>query len=148
MKVRDPGHTYALDMRGSPVKQVFQFSDHEVDPPKPGTTTQEVLRMLIDRTMYCDSCMPCELNQHIIDHLRMALVLHEARALIRKVEKSEIRPELVVLGHDHHFWLGIPTANGEPTQPMMMSEYDHEPGGDRTKTGGVAQGVCDYRHRR
>jgi len=147
MKVIDPGHAYSLDMRGIPTKQMFRFPDHEVEPHKPGTTTQELLRMLIDRTMYCDSCMPCELNQHIIDHLRMALVLHEARAMIRKVEKGEIRPELVDVGPDHHFWLGSPTINGDPTTPMVMSAYDHEPGGDRTKTGGTNQGVCNYTKR-
>ncbi len=48
-------------------------------------------------------------------HLRMALALHEARALLRHVEKGEIKPELVAVGSDGHFIIGAtptPTPGG------------------------------------
>ncbi len=44
-------------------------------------------------------------NDDIIRHLRMALVLHEARALIRKVHKDELAPEIVDVAGDGHFRL-------------------------------------------
>lgn len=73
--------------------------------PHGGTQTQEVLRALIDRTMHCDNCLRWEGNDKIIYHLRMALALHEARALERKVEKGLFRPEQVPVDVDGHFEL-------------------------------------------
>jgi len=74
----------------------------------PGTQTQEVLRALIDRTQHCHNCLPHEVNAKIIYHLRMALVLHEARALERKVEKGLLKPEQIVTDEDGHFKLTLP----------------------------------------
>jgi len=71
--------------------------------PHPGTQTQEVLRALIDRTQHCDNCLRWEGNDKIIHHLRMALALHEARALERKAEKGLYSPELIHVGKDGHF---------------------------------------------
>lgn len=65
-----------------------------------------MLRALIDRTMHCDNCLRWEGNDLIIHHLRMALVLHEARALGRKVEKGELEPERITIStKDGHFKL-------------------------------------------
>lgn len=61
--------------------------------------------MLIDRTMHCDNCLRWSSNDQIIWHLRMALVLHEARALERKTEKGLIEPERLKISDDGHFKL-------------------------------------------
>jgi hypothetical protein len=66
---------------------------------------KRILRALIDRTMHCDNCLRWAGNDKIIYHLRMALALHEARALERKTEKGLIRPELIRTSSDGHFKL-------------------------------------------
>ena len=105
MKVIDPGHIYELDTLDGDFRQVVRFVkrfrgalNHS------GTVNQELLRVLIDRVRFLDAEKPWPLNEQIIYHLRMALVLHEARALIRKVEKMEINPEsIAVSGSDGHY---------------------------------------------
>ena len=58
------------------------------------TTTQEVLRALIDRTEYLDNVIHCTETQDAIWHLRMALFCYEARAYRRKQEgKNRQKPE-------------------------------------------------------
>lgn len=119
MKVIEEGHIYRLDwLDGEPnyignrtedgqrelMANDLIFVNRE-DNPHPGTQTQEVLRALIDRTMHCDNCLRWPGNDLIIHHLRMALVLHEARALGRKIEKEELQPERVTLSTDGHFKL-------------------------------------------
>lgn len=111
MKVIEPGHIYELhwlDCKPQPPEWPYQRSNTLVfvnreATPHPGTQTQEVIRALIDRTQHCDRCLRWDGNDQIIHHLRMALVLHEARALARKTEKGIIAPELIVTGLDGHF---------------------------------------------
>lgn len=120
MKIIEPGHIYDLnwlDMKKEGEEKIFKtkenpgtlltsllvFVNREAGTEHPGTQTQEVLRALIDRTMHCDNCLRWEGNDQIIYHLRMALVLHEARALERKTVKGIIAPELIVTGRDGHF---------------------------------------------
>lgn len=119
MKVIEPGHIYELNFLDDVVfkdtpeawaeaekyqaSKLLTFVNREEGHEHPGTQTQEVLRALIDRTYHCDHCMPDEANAMIIYHLRMALVYHEARALIRKTEKGEFNPELVHTDKDGHF---------------------------------------------
>lgn len=112
MKVIETGHIYELRSRrpenavgpaGDP--PVVTFINKQPGQEHDGTTTQEVLRMLIDRTRHCANCMPHRNNEQIVYHLRMALVLHEARALERKVEKGDIIPEYLGVGSDGHFKL-------------------------------------------
>lgn len=108
MKVIEPGHLYQLSHLDGGGVSKLQFVCREstdVLSPKEGVQTQEVLRALIDRTMHCDNCLPWEGNKAIIQHLRMALSLHEARALLRKAEKGLYKPELVAPGPDGHFLL-------------------------------------------
>lgn len=84
----------------------IQFIDREgLNNLEAGVQTQEILRVLIDRTMHCDNCLRWENNDKIIYHLRMALVLHEARALERKVEKGLIKPERIKTSSDGHYKL-------------------------------------------
>ena len=105
MRVIDPGHVYSLDSLDGDLEQTVTFVKRfRGDDNHAGTTNQELLRVLIDRVGFLDSEKPWPLNEQIIHHLRMALVLHEARALIRKVEKKEIEPEaLLVAEKDGHY---------------------------------------------
>lgn len=123
MKIIEPGHIYRLHwLDGVPDQELtgtvstceadLIFVNRE-DNPHGGTQTQEVLRALIDRTMHCDNCLRWEGNDQIIYHLRQALVLHEARALGRKVEKGIITPESVSIGDDGHFLLTVRGGGGQ-----------------------------------
>lgn len=113
MKIEEPGHIYALkNFDGPPAYQYLRFVNREATPHE-GTLTQEVLRALIDRTKHCDNCLRWDGNDQILYHLRMALVLHEARALERKLEKSRYAPENVLTGEDGHFALGLHAPSPE-----------------------------------
>lgn len=116
MRVVEPGHIYEVhSLDGSePLRLVFV--NREVSP-HPGTQTQEVLRVLIDmlscltdRTNHCDDCLRWDGNDKIVKamteaqrQLRLAILLHEQRALERKMEKHGFQPEQVPLGDDGHF---------------------------------------------
>jgi hypothetical protein len=103
MQVIMQGHIYDLNHVGGKNQTRIQFVNKEPGTECEGVTTQEILRMLIDRTHYCHNCLPHRVNAEIIWHFRQALALHEARAIERKVAKGEINPEAVILGQDGHF---------------------------------------------
>lgn len=106
MKIIEPGHIYEFNnLDGSLENNKIIFVNREPGTEHPGTQTQEVLRALIDRTQHCDRCLRWKGNDKIIYHLRMALVYHEARALLRKTKKGKIKPEEIVTGPDGHFVL-------------------------------------------
>lgn len=107
MEIVEPGHIYKLSSLDGDLEQLLTFVAREPQNGRvhPGTQTQDVLRCLIDRTQHCDNCLRWEGNDLIIEHLRMALVLHEARALLRKTEKGYIKPEKITTGEDGHFLL-------------------------------------------
>lgn len=139
MEVEFPGHVFRLDVnapKGSNHEQIITFQGKEPGISFPGVTTQEILRVLIDRTWYCDNCLPSHLNDYIVHHLRMALVLHEARALIRKVETGVLKPEFVALDQDGHFKL----SDGEAD----ASSYALEPRKRTTDTGGPNPGTVHH----
>ena len=120
MRVIEPGHIYELT--NLDVNQLAQqritFVNRELTTHE-GTQTQEVLRanidcmeVLIDRTNHCDSCLPWSGNERIIKALseaqrqmRLALLIHEQRALERKWEKDQLVPEKVPVGKDGHYQL-------------------------------------------
>lgn len=115
MKCVEKGHVYDLRNRVvAPAKGRESMNDHvgstqqirflnlQPGQENSGTTTQEVLRALIDRTRHCGNCMPHPINERVVYHLRMALVLHEARALERRVEKDGLAIENATIdGHGH-----------------------------------------------
>jgi hypothetical protein len=108
MKVSEKGHIYQPQIRtpeGEPkgYGADIVFVNKQPGQGHEGTTTQEIIRILLDRTRHCANCMPHPNNERIVHHLRMALVLHEARALERKTEKGEIEPEYLGTGGDGHF---------------------------------------------
>lgn len=142
MKSVDKGHLYKLDHRGaypgvaSGTSTLVQFVNRESGRESEGTTTQECLRMLIDRTWYCNDCLPWSGNKLIVDHLRMALMLHEVRAMLRKVEKGELAPEKMEVGEDGHFIL-IESAE-------QLSPYARMPD-TGTETASLMPGECSHK---
>lgn len=110
MKIIEPGHIYEFANLVAEGQQDFTnrviFVNRETGTEHPGTQTQEVLRALIDRTQHCDACLRWPGNDQIVHHLRMALVLHEARALERKTAQGRLLPERIeTASQDGHFRL-------------------------------------------
>ncbi len=95
MKVIEAGHVYTVDTvdsRGLLNPQTIRFlrrSSSLIQHPyeAEGTNTQELLRVAIDRTKYLNNIQPCVENEDILFCLRHALVMYEARAYRRKVNK-------------------------------------------------------------
>ena len=94
MKVIDPGHVYRLRLldgedRPWMPEQKLEFVKREGEGypgnvgHHPGTTTQEVLRALIDRTIYVNKQIPCIENTRLLMLLRKAIYQLELRAATR-----------------------------------------------------------------
>lgn len=131
MKVLETGHIYELQSRtpegffDEPPDQKIKFVNKQKGQEHSGTTTQEVIRVLLDRTRHCANCMPHPNNERIIYHLRMALVLHEARALERKTEKGDFAPEYLQVGGDGHFGVTETTArDAKETTHLVPHRHD------------------------
>jgi hypothetical protein len=58
-----------------------------------GINTQELIRVLIDRTEYLNALGPCEESENAIYWLTMALYEYEARAWRRKQQKLNKRAD-------------------------------------------------------
>lgn len=94
MKVILAGHVYDVENLGDGTQRI-QFvqrrdgaarllpEDQHVD----GVLSQELLRVLIDRTLYLNAEAPCVESIEIVGHLRAALTLFETRAARRVIEK-------------------------------------------------------------
>lgn len=89
MKVIDMGHLYELTNLDAPprsagtlrfVKRIGDAYPGNTEPAYPGTTTQEVLRALIDRTKYVDGQRHDVANALVLSNLRQALRWLEVRA--------------------------------------------------------------------
>lgn len=102
MKVIELGHVFELDHLDGNGKSTLRFVNRNPGCEREGTTNQEVLRALISRVQFLDSQIHWPLNEEIIHHLRMSIALHEARALIRKQEKVQIKIEHKPVGDDGH----------------------------------------------
>ena len=107
MKIIDKGHKYKLNTLDGEVEvQITFVKRFRGTENYAGTTNQEVIRCLIDRVEVLNAEAPWDGNAKIIQHLRSALILHEARGLERKVEKGQIKPEKIIVSvHDGHFKL-------------------------------------------
>lgn len=120
MKVLDPGHRYELDHLDSEhgftcerlqfVKRIGEKFPGNQEPRYEGTTTQEVIRALIDRTKYVNAQRPSVHNLQAIRDLRSALVEFEMRAAherdesfaicaIVALEEPELAPICAQCGH-------------------------------------------------
>jgi hypothetical protein len=126
MKVLMRGHRYELDHRDGPEKTIVQYVNKEPGQECEGVIQQEVLRMMIDRNRYCTACQPNAVSQRIEYHLQMALVLHEMRALERKVQKGEIKPEYITTGEDGHFALGTDVVLFGDKNTVDLEPYAEE----------------------
>ena len=87
MEIKIPGHVYELrhlDGNGVTVldfvKRIGDKYPYNQPPAVEGTTTQEVLRALINRTKYVDNQSPAFENKIVLEHLRDALHILECRA--------------------------------------------------------------------
>lgn len=116
MQVLKRGHVYRLDQRlpekaknQAQHEMLIEFVNLEPGHEAPGTTTQEIMRVLIDRTHYCNNCLPHRVNEQIIWHMRQIIALHEARAIEQKAWKGEISIEHAAVGHDGHLKLDART---------------------------------------
>ena len=86
MHVVDSGHKYILDSLDGELLQTLTFVKRE--GPKypgnrgshPGTTSQEVLRALIERSIYVNFQQPCAETEAVTELLKAALYLLEVRA--------------------------------------------------------------------
>lgn len=97
MRIIDPGHKYKLkNFREGEQDLVFLKRSGgavEYDVEWDGLQTQEVLRALIDRTIYLNNILPCKETELAIKHLRMALYWYEVRAYRRKKQKVNRKAE-------------------------------------------------------
>ena len=99
MKIVEAGHRYALKHVDSDGYELLTFIrrnssaiTHESEHP--GTNVQEVLRALIDRSLFLDDVIPAPETMDAVWHLRMALFSYEARAYRRKQQKlNRKKPE-------------------------------------------------------
>lgn len=116
MEIIDPGHVYALKTLDDPGRDslvILTFVKREgEDYPgnfghHPGTTTQEVLRALIDRTKYVNNQIHDDRNNSVLSCLRNAIFLLEQRAADRhgrvlpvfKTKEIELQPVCVKCNH-------------------------------------------------
>lgn len=91
MNVRDPGHCYELNTLdgGAPFGCFLQFVKRKGPnypgnrDSRPGTTSQEVLRAVIDRALYVNRQRPCWQTRLSIPLLKLAVWLYERRAAKR-----------------------------------------------------------------
>lgn len=102
MRCTDPGHTYYVPNLEAEGEQKIVFIKRSSKMVKhaeeyPGSNTQELIRVLIDRTKYLYDVGPCEETGNAIEWLRMALYEYEARAWRRKIQKlnREANPEAI-----------------------------------------------------
>ncbi len=86
MKVIDPGHEYSLDSLDGEQENRLVFVKREGAKypgnvgSHPGTTTQEVLRALIERAHYVNSQSLCAETERVIELLTDAILWLELRA--------------------------------------------------------------------
>lgn len=85
MKVLDSGHDYLLqNNKDEGFTRLTFFKDRKINGSGySGTTTQEVIRSLIDRITFVESQAPHRINSECIDLLRRVIYLHEIRAAER-----------------------------------------------------------------
>lgn len=92
MKIIVPRHTYVAEDFEGGTGQTVQFIHKEKDPENPetlktvqdGTTNEELLRILIDRTKGLNEMFPCRENSIAITKMEEALMWFEKRTKDRK----------------------------------------------------------------
>lgn len=95
MRIIEAGHLYEVENVDGDGTQRIQFVHRRDDAGellpekyrKEGIQSQELLRVLIDRTIYLHAEQAWHENVKIINHLRDALRLYESRAAHRAIDK-------------------------------------------------------------
>lgn len=96
MKVVEPGHLYTLNVLDDPqvvhhilifVKRIGERYPGNDSSPHPGTTSQEVLRCLLDRAIYVNRQIPCWQTRLSIHLYGFLIWLYEHRAAKRHHRK-------------------------------------------------------------
>lgn len=110
MKVLDPGHLYDLDLLDADthastshrelrfVKRIGEKFPGNQEPGYEGTTSQEVIRALVDRQRYVDGQRPCVTNLLVLSSLRSALRWLEVRAAEERGDDTAASRILDLLG--------------------------------------------------
>lgn len=98
MKALDAGHLYELRQLDTDKTVQMRFvkrnsSTVQRDEEWAGLQTQEVMRVLIDRTKFLNDLIPCVESEQSLYHLRQALYLYEVRAYIRKTQDKNRKGE-------------------------------------------------------
>jgi hypothetical protein len=116
--VLDPGHKYRLDNLDGDGEVELTFVKRMGDnypgntSAYEGTTTQEVLRALIERTKYVNAQIPCQANEDAIRAMRIIIEDFEARAAVRHgmlldlpedVDVETLEPDYT--GHLTQYWV-------------------------------------------
>lgn len=97
MRIVDPGHEYEVDSLDGPAPQriVFVKREGSMYPGNvghhAGTTTQELLRVCIDRLLYVNRQIACAESEACIGLLRSAILLLEVRAKRRKAKSLDAK---------------------------------------------------------
>lgn len=105
MDIIDLGHHYKLSTLDGNAEVYLTFVRRfRGEDNYAGTTCQEVLRVLIDRTKFLDGEIPWSGNADIILHMEQALAGFEARAILRKAEKGQIEPSSIIGGKKDGHW--------------------------------------------
>ena len=125
VRVRDPGHLYELSLLDGTgtaelrfVKRIGEKFPGNSEPAYAGTTTQEVLRALIDRQKYVDGQRTNLSNLIVLQRLRSALRWLEERAA---EERADDKAALDILA--------LAEPESEPTCAgcgHLMCERSHE----------------------
>jgi len=89
MKIIDKGHKYKIKNKYKGNQEITFVKDGLINGEDyDGTISQELIRVLIDRTLYLNNQMQHRFNDEIIFHLRKALGLYEMRHLDRLIDKK------------------------------------------------------------
>lgn len=113
MKILDVGHKFILASFDGKHKQVLQFMKRKGlkfpgnNNSYPGTTTQDVIHCLLNRTRYVQNQIPCVENEVIINNLQICLLMLEQRAAKRHgyefealtLREMEFKPMCPKCGH-------------------------------------------------
>lgn len=108
MKIVEPGHVYDVENVDGDGTQRIMFvrrrdsAAKKLDTSTEGILSQELLRVLIDRTLYLNAEAPCSEDVEIVDKLRECLRLYESRAARRSIERlsmPEREPVCATCGH-------------------------------------------------
>lgn len=110
MLVVEEGHVYEVhnvDGDGTQRIEFVRRRDGEarllsLEHRSEGILSQELIRVLINRTLYLNAEAPCNENVVILDALRTALRAYESRAARRTIEKQPMPERSPVCPICHH----------------------------------------------